>query len=56
MEAPDRDGITSSVIKKHSVKNPIDVVVLEVCRLLALTDVEAYQEIIAASALTLGGK
>ena len=56
MEAPDRDGIIYSVLKRHGVKHPIDVVVLEVCRLLAMSDVEAYEEVVGASALTLGGQ
>jgi hypothetical protein len=56
MEAPDTDGIIASVVKRHAVKQPIDVVVLEVCRLLAMSDVEAYEEVVGASALTLGGQ
>ena len=45
MEAPDTDGITSDVLKRHGVKHPIDVVILELCRLLAMSDVEAYEEV-----------
>jgi hypothetical protein len=52
MEAPDTDGIISDVLKRHGVKRPIDVVILEVCRLLAMSDVEAYEEVLPV--LTFG--
>jgi hypothetical protein len=54
MEAPDTDGIISDVLKRHGVKRPIDVVILELCRLLAMSDVEAYEEV--QPRLTYGGK
>ena len=54
MEAPDTDGIISDVLKRHGVKRPIDVVILELCRLLAMSDVEAYEEV--QPRLTFGGK
>jgi hypothetical protein len=54
VEAPDTDGILPDVIRRHRVKNPIDVVILEVCRVLAMSDVEAYEEV--HPVLTYGGK
>ena len=54
VEAPDTDGIIPDVIKRHRVKNPVDVVILEVCRLLAMSDVEACEEVLPV--LTYGGE
>ena len=53
-EAPDTSGITPDVIKRHKVKSQIDVVILELCRLLTMSDVDARDEVVSCE-LTLGG-